>query len=313
MGVMQSGSRGIKHPHGPGSDTTLERGNVTSIWTPWHAIRKQSRHARIPSGGYPVCLNLAKARYFLSQYKDGHNILIPLPPHALLHMSRYSLTGNIRDAAFQRGADLFGVADASCFLRPDYAGNRPQDIMQGVASVVVLGVSVPRGAFSTLPKGRGEYTNTLMAGTATLRLIAFFLARQIEREGYLATLVPTEGSEFGYWYADRATLKADLSLKYAAYHAGLGSFGLNHLLVHPDYGARIRITGILTDALLEAGDPGTIPFLHPRCRECGKCVEVCPVHAIGRDGTIDRERCADYMFRELRGLRCGMCIKVCPL
>jgi len=228
-------------------------------------------------------------------------------------MSRYSLTGNLRHAAFQHGADLFGVADASCFLSPDYQGNRPQEIMPGGTSVVVLGVSVPRGAFSTLPKGRGEYTNTLMAGTATLRVIAFFLARQIEREGYLATIVPTEGSEYGYWYADRATLKADLSLKYAAYHAGLGSFGRNHLLVHPDYGARVRMTGILTDAPLEAGDPGPAPFLHPACESCGKCADICPAKALSRDGPLDRERCADYMFRELGGLRCGMCIRVCPL
>ncbi len=228
-------------------------------------------------------------------------------------MSRYSLTGNLRDAAFQRGADLFGVADASCFLDPGYRGNRPQEIMPGVSSVILLGVSVPRGAFATLPKGRAEYTNTLVAGTVTLRWIAFTLARQVEKEGYLATIVPTEGSEFGYWYADRSTLMADLSLKYAAYHAGLGRFGLNHLLIHPDFGARVRMTGILTDAPLETGkaDPGGC--VHSRCAECGMCVDACPAGAIGRDGTINRKACADYMFTDLGGLRCGMCIKVCPL
>ena len=228
-------------------------------------------------------------------------------------MSMYSLTGNLRDSAFRKGADLFGVADAACFLLPEYTGNRPQEIMPGISAVVLLGVSVPRGAFSTLPKGRGEYTNTLMAGTATLRVIAFALARQIEREGYLATIVPTEGSEFGYWYADRSTLKADVSLKYAAFHAGLGSFGLNHLLVHPDFGPRVRMTGILTDAPLEAGRPLQPDFIHSYCAECGRCVDICPVQAISREGTINREACADYMFRELGGLRCGMCIRVCPL
>lgn len=228
-------------------------------------------------------------------------------------MSRYSLSGNLRDAAFHKGAELFGIADASCFLNPAYTGNRPQEIMPEVSSVIVLGVSIPRGAFATLPRGRGEYTNTLMAGTATLRIIAFSLARQVEREGYQATIVPTEGSEFGYWYADRETLMADLSLKYAAYHAGLGLFGMHHLLIHPDYGARIRMTGILTDAPLEAGTANPGGFLHPRCAECKKCVDACPAHAISPDGTIDRRACADYMFSELGGLRCGMCIKVCPL
>lgn len=228
-------------------------------------------------------------------------------------MSRYSLSGNLRDAAFQKGAELFGIADASCFLHPDYTGNRPSEIMPEVTSVIIIGVSIPRGAFGTLPRGRAEYTNTLLAGTAILRIIAFSLARQVEKEGYLATIVPAEGSEFGYWYADPSTLKADLSLKYAAYHAGLGSFGLNHLLIHPDFGPRIRMTGILTDAPLDAGTAHPEGFLHSRCLTCEKCAEVCPVRAISRDGTIDRQACSDYMFRELGGLRCGMCIKVCPL
>src|SRR5690606_21266673 len=103
------------------------------------------------------------------------------------------------------------------------------------------------------------------------------------------------------------------SLKFAAYHAGLGSFGLNHLLIHPDFGARIRITGLLTDAPLEAGTPDPGGFFHSRCSTCQKCADVCPARAISRDGTINRQACADYMFRELGGLRCGMCIKVCPL
>lgn len=86
--------------------------------------------------------------------------------------------------------------------------------MENLQSVILLGVSVPRGAFETLPKGRGEYTNTLMAATATLRIIAFQLDKLIEREGYMATIAPSEGSEFGYWYANCETLKADLSFKY---------------------------------------------------------------------------------------------------
>jgi epoxyqueuosine reductase QueG len=228
-------------------------------------------------------------------------------------MSRFSLSGNLRDAAFQKGADLFGIADASCFLHREYTGMRPSEIMPEIASVIIIGVSIPRGAFGTLPRGRAEYTNTLMAGTATLRILAFSLAHQVEREGYIATIVPAEESEFGYWYADPSTLNADLSLKYAAYHAGLGSFGLNHLLIHPDHGARIRITGILTDAPLEAGTPDLEGFFHSRCSTCQKCADACPAHAISRDGTIDRHACSDYMFRELGGLRCGMCIKVCPL
>lgn len=81
--------------------------------------------------------------------------------------------------------------------------------MPDLKSVVILGVAVPKGSFNTLPEGRAEYTNTLLAATATLRIVAYRLARLIESKGYMATISPSEGSEFGYWYADRRTLKAN--------------------------------------------------------------------------------------------------------
>jgi epoxyqueuosine reductase len=211
------------------------------------------------------------------------------------------------------GADFIGIADAAGFLRPDYTGNRPQDIMPGVRSVIVIGVAIPRGCILPLPKGRAEYTNTLMAGTVTLRLIAFRMARDLERQGFLASIVPTEGSEFGMWYANRETLKADISLKYAAYLAGLGSYGINHLLITNEYGSRVRMTAIITDAPLETDSPDISPLARSECSGCQKCVKACPVKALSSDGTIDTHACRDYLFSTLGGLRCGICIKECPL
>ena len=131
-------------------------------------------------------------------------------------------TAELKEQALKLGADFIGIADAKGFQRPDYTGNKPQAFMPGIRSVIVIGVVIPKGCVQPLPKGRPEYTNTLMAGTATLRVISFRLARDLEKQGYEAALVPTEGSEFGMWYADQKTLKADLSLKYAAWLAGLG-------------------------------------------------------------------------------------------
>lgn len=231
----------------------------------------------------------------------------------MLNPTDQNLKKTLEDNALKMNADLIGFADPACFLDPEYAGNRPQDIMPGVGSVIVLGVSVPRGAFANLPNGRAEYTNTLMAGTATLRIIVFQLAKIIEKNGYMATILPSEGSEFGYWYANRETLKANMSIKYASYHAGLGNFGMNHLLVTREFGPRVRMTALLTDAILGFEKEKMLPFINKACSSCLKCIEICPVGAISKDGTIDRRKCADYMFNVLGGLRCGMCVKVCPL
>ena len=228
-------------------------------------------------------------------------------------MTEIMLTQKIKDTALGMNVDFIGIADPVCFQNPEYMGNKPQDVMPDVRSVLILGVGVPRGAFYPLPEGRAEYTNTLMAATAILRIIAFQLAKMIEKEGYRATIVPTEGSEFGYWYADRETLKANMSIKYAAHYAGLGNFGMNHLLITKDFGPRVRVTAILTDAPLETEENIKLPFINEKCSSCMKCIEVCPAGAISPDGEIYREKCAQYMFNVLGGLRCGLCVKVCPM
>lgn len=227
-------------------------------------------------------------------------------------MAETTFTERIKDIALGMNADFIGIADPACFQTPEYTGNKPQDVMPDIRSVLILGVGVPGGAFDCLPEGRAEYTNTLMAATATLRVIALRIARIIEKEGYKATIVPTEGSEFGYWYADRETLKANLSIKYAAYHAGLGNFGMNHLLITKDFGPRVRMTAILTDAPLETEENTYLPFINEKCSSCMRCIEVCPAGAISQNGEINRQKCAQYMFNVLGGLRCGLCIKVCP-
>jgi epoxyqueuosine reductase len=143
--------------------------------------------------------------------------------------------------------------------------------------------------------------------------MAFRIAKIIEKKGYKATTVPTEGSEFGYWYADRETLKANMSIKYAGYYAGLGNFGMNHLLITKDFSPRVRMTALLTDAQLETDETTLPPFINESCSSCMKCIEICPAGAISSDGRIDRKKCAQYMFDVLGVLRCGLCVKVCPL
>lgn len=226
--------------------------------------------------------------------------------------NRDDLTHTIRRMAEESGADLFGVVDPVIFSESEYRGNNPAGVFPSLQSVILIGVSVPKGAFMPLPKGRGLYTNTLMAGTATLRVMAYTIARKLEQEGFLASIAPSEGSEFGYWYADKNTLMADFSMKYAAYCAGLGCYGRNHLFISDDYGSRVRFTAILTDARLVPGS--RYPrFLHEACQTCTACIDACPANAIGTDGEISRKLCAEYMFQTLGGLRCGMCIRACPL
>ncbi len=220
------------------------------------------------------------------------------------------LCEELRTTSTAMGVEFFGIAPAAGFENADYQGNRPRGIMPAADSVIVLAVKVPRGCIEPLPQARAEYTNTLLAGTVTLRLAAFRLAQALESKGHRASVIPIEGSEFGYWYADKETLKADVSVKYAAYLAGMGRYGVSNLLLLPEIGPRVRMTAVVTDAVLEKGAP-LQGFKDPRCEDCLACVKVCPAGALHADGSISRHGCKEYMFSTLEGLRCGLCVKAC--
>ena len=111
-------------------------------------------------------------------------------------------------------------------------------------------------------------------------------------------------------------IAADISHKHAAVACGLGKFGLNNLVISPDWGPRVRLATVITDAAFEYDQPlGENPCL------TGECVKICPVHALDgwkgkcdpeRGWVIDKKKCYDYIFVTLEDQRCGMCIKACP-
>jgi len=68
----------------------------------------------------------------------------------------------------------------------------------------------------------------------------------------------------------------NIPLKTAAVRCGLGSQGKNSLLISPDFGPRIRLIAVLTDAVLDIDSP----FEEDLCGDCDRCIKVCPTNAI---------------------------------
>jgi epoxyqueuosine reductase QueG len=60
-----------------------------------------------------------------------------------------------------------------------------------------------------------------------------------------------------------------------ALRAGIGWIGRNNLLVHPEYGSKIRIASVLTDMPLKTDEVNK-----GNCKACKKCIDACPVAAI---------------------------------
>lgn len=110
-----------------------------------------------------------------------------------------------------------------------------------------------------------------------------------------------------------------LDERYLAYRAGLGFYGLNHLLINDSYGSFFFIGIILTDAIFEYSKP-----LNKTCYMCKKCLEACPNGAIMEDGNFDGNKCISFItqkkdisIEEEKLINqcifgCDVCTNVCP-
>ena len=84
--------------------------------------------------------------------------------------------------------------------------------------------------------------------------------------------------------------------------AGLGTMGLNCCILTPEFGPRVYVSALITDAALPAGSP----MEKELCTRCGLCVENCPIGAIDGEGWKNPWACASYGC-------CGTCMAICPV
>ena len=144
------------------------------------------------------------------------------------------------------------------------------------------------------------YTTSLEANRS-----AYYLAKWLRNKGYgvapVSPFLPLDMFK-------ESGLRADFSHRHAAAEAGLGEIGLNNLLITPQYGPRVKLASIITNAPLEA-DPRFERTICPR-EGCELCVNNCPVGAFTPTGETDKRKCSHHtlkygygMFlRSLRGL-----------
>lgn len=78
-----------------------------------------------------------------------------------------------------------------------------------------------------------------------------------------------------------------VSLRHAAYAAGLGSFGRHNLIIHPEMGSKVMFTAILTDLDLVPDSP----VEDIKCTYCDNCVKNCPVNALDKENRTDVMKC----------------------
>lgn len=218
------------------------------------------------------------------------------------------LSDDLKKYALREGADLIGIASADKLNRLAPSGHGASDFLPTAKSVVVMAVHLIDGVIDRLPWSWREFNCNYFESTDFVNMLGFKVARFLESRGHGAYPI-SYGSRYGIG-------SEGFSSRHAAIEAGLGGIGLNNLLITPEYGPRIRLITVITEAKLLYDKR----FSGKLCdgKKCGyMCVQNCPAKALGKNGKINYQKCIRYnrslpVLKIGDSARCGICMAACP-
>lgn len=224
------------------------------------------------------------------------------------------LTSEVKEIAFESGADLVGVVSARVYdaLPRIWVGWTIQDytkkstsVLPDAESIVVIGYHMWDDMLEIAIRKGGKW---VYPGYFPLRVSRLEVTHHLEKKGYKA--VPFHSSSY----------------KRLAQLAGFGNYGKNALIINPVFGPWIRLAVVLTNAGMIADKP----FERDLCGDCEDCIKACPVsaltpykiddtrclvgiHLTSEEGSQYREELKRYesSFTENAHLMCMECQKAC--
>jgi epoxyqueuosine reductase len=229
------------------------------------------------------------------------------------------ITERIVEIGRSQFVDLIGFADLLPYRDEIVKLGGP--IVSGYTYGISMGVRIPDSIVDFLPQRADhnvacEYrTHGYDILNRRLEHTASIVSSFLNQSGFRTLPIPAAER------TDQENGVPTVSHKMVAHIAGLGWIGKNCLLVTPDYGPRLRLISLLTDAPVSGVNE---PF-GERCGDCDMCAAVCPVGAIKgrnyahgepREKRLDFRKCQEY-FGQLAQTEkhpvCGMCLYACPV
>ncbi|MGE4292161.1 MAG: 4Fe-4S double cluster binding domain-containing protein, partial [Desulfovibrio sp.] len=195
---------------------------------------------------------------------------------------------------------------------------RPENLLAGFSRAVSLALHISDAVVDMIEDVPTPlYHEHYQVVNGMLDRLATQSAFWLQEHGWSALPIPASKT------IDTKELQGAISHKAVAVAAGIGWQGKSLLTVSPQFGPRIRLVSILTDAPLAPDEP-----LRNRCAGCSACADACPVGAIrnvnteshyeSREAALFFERCKERVMVQNMRLEhidhpiCGVCIRACP-
>ncbi|HJX22922.1 MAG TPA: hypothetical protein VJ574_00740 [Candidatus Bathyarchaeia archaeon] len=229
----------------------------------------------------------------------------------------HDLTSVIKALAMFEGISLVGIASAKGWNVTE--GRRPRDVLPDAKSVIVMAIQMPDKVIEEAsPEERrivkkAREDELARVGTQIIGILA--------ENGFKGVTAispvyktPESSKTSKSLSTDWEYMRGSISLKHAAQLAGLGAVGKSSLLITPQYGPRVRLAAIITNAPLTPDKP----LERDPCGKCMVCEKVCIAKAIneGRNNVETCWRAEMELGEPIPGtpykLCPAPCLKYCP-
>jgi ferredoxin len=182
------------------------------------------------------------------------------------------LKSEIESFARRAGADSVGFASVEAYSARVPNNQRPAWVAGGMQTIVVITKHLLTGALA-LHDVATQSTDSHLALDAAEECL-YRTAEWIEERGFAAVPISPEYGDLEL----HTTGGGLLDLKWTAEFAGLGHVGLNLNFLTPEYGSRVYLGALLTDAMIEPNKPLEDPLCPGMA--CGRCAVICPPKSI---------------------------------
>lgn len=187
------------------------------------------------------------------------------------------------------GAELYGVASAERYIEEFPGKPSPRAFMEDAHSIIVIGLPYEPATVATvlnpdLARLRKKATDDVTAPKVQpagaeryflgeengilvreLQLMGYKTAKYLRHAGCTALHLPPGKQDARFRTAPFYHMPA-------LYLAGMGTLGLNCSILTPEFGPRAYFTSIITDCMLEPGEP----MKEDLCTKCMLCKQAVP-------------------------------------